>query len=787
MGRLFEIIRDNTTSQFTEKDLPLSIGGPGSHIQLPEFDKAICLIGEIDGYLFLQPLSEQVHIFHNHERVSSSVWIKSGDHTRIEAHELSYTIHGDIVTIKVDEAVSKATKDPVEPAHEYEKRSLPELCQEEKTGRRSPLWMRISLLMLALLVSIAVLLLASLSIEIDVSPKPDSLSVVGFLPVFKLGDRFLAMPGRYEIHAVKKGYRNLQIPIQISSDQTSFSFKILPLPGKVDINSKPEGAKISIDGKPAGLSPLKKWELEAGNHTIVATKSGYKKLKKTLAIEGKGIHQYFNFTLEPAWGTVRLSSRPKGALIWVDDKETGLKSPAVLKLPEGRHHLSLRLPGYETAEATLNVVAGESLTPGEIVLQHAFATVAIISRPNRALVAVDGVFKGKAPLEIKLKPEKAHRIVVSKPGYKSGTRIVKLSPDEPKKISFKLTPQYSTVFVTSPPQASLFIDGKKQKQNQGRFLLLAMPHDIEIRMPDGRRTVRRITPLPESTVSVDLRLRQQNLRSGSKVRTSTCNLILFQAGSFIMGSSRREPGRRTNEVRKKVILTRPFYLSEKEVTNAQYRRFQKDHFSGALGAMSLDGANQPVVNVSWLDAVRYLNWLSIQEGLKPFYHIEKDKVTVVRPLTTGYRLPTEAEWAWAARFAKRKRPSKYVWNGPFPPTGRAGNFADESARQILSVVIDGYNDSFPVTSPVGSFTPNPAGLFDIGGNVSEWCHDFYSPTVTFDSGAEKDPLGPKTGTHHVFRGASWKDSSITELRLSYRGYSRKGTNYIGFRIARYAR
>jgi formylglycine-generating enzyme required for sulfatase activity len=156
------------------------------------------------------------------------------------------------------------------------------------------------------------------------------------------------------------------------------------------------------------------------------------------------------------------------------------------------------------------------------------------------------------------------------------------------------------------------------------------------------------------------------------------------------------------------------------------------------------------------------------------------------PMTSGYRLPFEAEWSFAARQAGKSSASRYPWSGTFPPPSKSGNFADESARGLLPIVIQGYNDSFPVTAPVASFPRDPGGLFDTGGNVSEWCHDLYSPYAGLSDQIEIDPTGPASGTHHVVRGSSWRDGSITELRLSYRTYSDQQRDFIGFRIARFA-
>jgi formylglycine-generating enzyme required for sulfatase activity len=264
-------------------------------------------------------------------------------------------------------------------------------------------------------------------------------------------------------------------------------------------------------------------------------------------------------------------------------------------------------------------------------------------------------------------------------------------------------------------------------------------------------------------------------------------LILLGPVSFQMGSSKGEQGRRSNEYQHQVRINRAFYLGSKEVSNAEFRLFKPDHFSGTVARRTLDNDTQPVVNVSWSDAARYMNWLSKQDGLKPFYREENGKMVPIKPFTIGYRLPFEAEWAYAARLAGRQEVARYGWQGTFPPPAKSGNYADESARAILPVVIRGYSDTFAVAAPVASFPKNPRGFFDLDGNVSEWCHDYYTPYIPHAGAVEADPTGPESGVHHVVRGGSWRDGSITEVRLSYRGYSRVKRDDIGFRIARYAR
>jgi formylglycine-generating enzyme required for sulfatase activity len=263
-------------------------------------------------------------------------------------------------------------------------------------------------------------------------------------------------------------------------------------------------------------------------------------------------------------------------------------------------------------------------------------------------------------------------------------------------------------------------------------------------------------------------------------------LVLVGPGRFTMGASRREPGRRANEVRREVQITRPFYMAVHEVSNREFREFASGHLSGAFGGYNLEIDHHPVVNVTWENAVRYCNWLSEKAGLPPVYVVRGGTLTPRSPLPYGYRLPTEAEWVWAARYPDSATAQKYAWGSSLPVPHQAGNYGDRSAENVLRGSIPDYRDGFPATAPVGSFKANALGIFNLGGNVSEWVQDIYAFAPTAPGTVERDPIGPTTGPFHVIKGASWMDTSVTEIRLSYRDYGNTARPDVGFRIVRSA-
>lgn len=189
------------------------------------------------------------------------------------------------------------------------------------------------------------------------------------------------------------------------------------------------------------------------------------------------------------------------------------------------------------------------------------------------------------------------------------------------------------------------------------------------------------------------------------------------------------------------------------------------------------GADEPVVNVSWHDAVAYCNWLSKKAGKPGYYRIEGSTVT---PLNNGgYRLPTEAEWEYACRAGSK---TAYHFGEDLEMLIRYGNVADQSRRSMLgaSSSVAGY-DGHATTSAVGSYAGNGFGLRDMHGNVCEWCWDRYGD---YPDGLVADPVGLRVGSNRVYRGRSWLDDA-RDCRSGNRSSGDPSVRYsnLGFRVA----
>ncbi len=800
MSRLIEIFDRRGSRMLSDNDLPLTAGGsPDAHIFLGSSRETEGYIGDSHGHLFFQPAGV-LPVYHNDQHITDSVWIKSGDTTRIGRHLIHYEISGDRVGIKVSSTAEKTTLVPPETPHPETltpQKELPRTgaAEEGKKHRfRSKLAQLAGAVFVILLVA-AVFVLAAKPLEISITPEPDALSITGFPPVVKLGHRYLGLKGEYVLQAEKKGYRPLEIPVTISPDQAAntFSFTLEKLPGIVSFFTRPvEEAEVFVNNVSVGMTPLEKIEIPAGEQTVRVVNERYQTVEQVIAVKGLGQKQRFEFVLSPAWSTVEFTSEPPGAEVVINSRVRGT-TPLVLDVLEGTYSLIFQKDDHSPMAMDLTVPAGEELS-ATAVLTPAPATLDLRSSPPGATVMADALFRGQTPLTLTLSSGVEHTLELSLPGFENLRRKMTFAPGENMTLRLEMKPEYGIIFLTTvPPDAELFVDGNPHGKSTGRLKLSVREHKLEVRAKGYKTVTRTVTPNREYGRQVEIQLEPEKAavalpaEPAEQQLPGDLDMIQVRPASFEMGTSRREPGRRSNERLRRVRITRPYYISTREVTNAEFRRFKPGHSSGTVAGFSLDGEKQPAVNVSWEDAVRYLNWLSKRDGLEPFYQEENGKFVPARPLTTGYRLPFESEWAYVARYMGNSRPARYPWSGSYPPPALSGNFADESARGILATVIRGYNDSFPVTAPVAGFPKNQAGFFDIGGNVSEWCHDFYTPSITFSGKTADDPMGPDSGAHHVVRGSSWRDGSVTELRLTYRSYGNRAQDDIGFRVARFVR
>ena len=238
------------------------------------------------------------------------------------------------------------------------------------------------------------------------------------------------------------------------------------------------------------------------------------------------------------------------------------------------------------------------------------------------------------------------------------------------------------------------------------------------------------------------------------------------AGTFLMGSPATEWQSRTDEQQHTVTITRPYLLSKTEVTQRLWTAVMDTNPSYLD-----DCPDCPVERVSWFDAIAFCNALSERSGLEPAYS-RVDSVVTWNREAEGFRLPTEAEWEYACRAG-----TTTAYNtGDCLDTGGANFKGYTSSRGCPEGLWRGQ------AVIVSGFPPNPWGLYDMHGNVSEWCWDYHFP---FLDAAVTDPAGPPAGKSRILRGGSF-DRPCEMCRAACRQFAvpTRHSRYLGLRLAR---
>ncbi len=316
---------------------------------------------------------------------------------------------------------------------------------------------------------------------------------------------------------------------------------------------------------------------------------------------------------------------------------------------------------------------------------------------------------------------------------------------------------------------------------------------VKVRTPDGKETEvtaptgSKMTVDPKGNVTVALPGDAPAATPAEITNGIGMKLKLIKPGAFTMGSPKKEEGRNDNEGQHEVEITRAFYMGAYPVTVGQFAAFVKDDGyqtdaekdgKGGVGFNATttaweqkaeytwrhpgfsQGDDHPVVDVSWNDATAFCAWLSQKEAKL-------------------YELPTEAEWEYACRAGTTTR---YWCGDPDASLKGNANIADASLKEKSpgSTQAVAWNDGYAFTSPVGTFKPNPWGLYDMGGNVDQWCADGFGP---YRAGHIKDPNGIDGANNRTLRGGSWLDvPSLCRSAGRYDGDPAHCHDHLGFRV-----
>lgn len=636
-------------------------------------------------------------------------------------------------------------------------------------------------------------------VHVSLQPEHASLAIDGKPTPLTPDKRLTLQPRPAEITAIATGY----VPWNQSVDprtlpNSQLVIELTPAPSFLSVSVNAPGATVTVGERAPLPAPVEGLLLEKGSYAITATAEGYLPESRTIDIPGGGTRESVAFSLTRSTATLAVSTVPAGAELYAEGHFLGT-TPIELDVQPGSYRLFARIEGYKDWTFSVTVDEGEDITLPTHTFELPDGSLAITSTPAGAAVIVGGKTVATTPAQIDLRPG-THTIHVARDGYAEATLTTAIQSGITSEATVTLSPLLGKLTIHSVPNGATVYSGDQElgrtpltvelPATEHAFTLrrpgfvsdtfkFAVRHGLELSVTRELVRDRQLAPI---TAAERQALRAEDLPN--RIETATgYPLRLVHPGTFTMGAGRDDPHRAPDEASRDVTITYPFYIGEHEVSNLEFRSFRENFSSGSYRGFNLDADDRPAVNVSWDDAARYCNWLSSLEGLNPAYAEQPDGSMVsIRPFTNGYRLPTEAEWEYAAQLAAGTKTALFPWGSDTWPAPKTVNLGGSESHRVVNAPAQDYEDLHTMSAPVRSYPPDKLGLYDIAGNVSEWCHDWYSPSPPRTP--EFDPQGPEQGTHRVVKGSSWQSSDVRDLRIARRKFSNKPAPDLGFRIVR---
>ena len=442
-----------------------------------------------------------------------------------------------------------------------------------------------------------------------------------------------------------------------------------------------------------------------------------------------------------------LTVSPKDAKVSIDGvlQSSSTDGEYSAMLPYGSHTYKVEAGGYISKSGTFTISSSD-MTPINISLVSAMATVSVTCPTPAVSLYVDKKSVGMAPWTGSLK-EGMHLIEVKKEGYRSQQRTINLSQQQKLDVAFnELAAIQGNLSVNYKPfGADVYVDGKKIGQSPRVFNgIMVGNHKVEIKKDGYGTDSKTVNILEGQTATLAGVLTTNSSSSVASGFSSSGNTITIpvkdgisidmvrvEAGTFTMGATAEMKNPDDDEKpTHQVTLTNDYYIGKYEVTQALWKAVMGKNPS------LFKGDNLPVEQVSWDDCQEFISKLNRITGKM-------------------FRLPTEAEWEYAARGGNKSRGYQY-----------------SGSNNLLDVAWCGDN-SGSKTRAVGTKQPNELGIYDMSGNVDEWCQDWKG---AYSSSSQVNPTGANSGSYRVCRGGSW--GCIARIcRSSYR--------YCGTPVSRY--
>ena len=517
------------------------------------------------------------------------------------------------------------------------------------------------------------------------------------------------------------------------NDKMTVNKTLRPAFGYISISTYPEqGAKVFVDGDYIGISPVKTDKLKSGSHTVMVMKDMYKMKEQSFTVTD-GQTTNANLTMAANFVTLTVNTDADSD-IYVDEDYKG-RGRWTGRVSEGLHNLEARKQNHRSSKRSVDLILGKNKTITIEAPRPISGSIEINSSPMEANIYIDGKSYGQTPNFINNILIGTHTLKLEKAGCTPITKTITIKENETLTVNEKLQTGKEITIKTDKSGDKVYVDGNYAGLSPVTTSLAFGSHNIKAER-DGK-TVSKTINVSQSGGDNSVML------AFSSNETFTVNGVSFtmikvEGGTFSMGAT-SEQGSDAYSDEKPVhsVTLSDYYIGETEVTQELWEAVMGTNPS------SFKGSQKPVERVSWNDCKEFITKLNRLTG-------------------KNFRLPTEAEWEYAARGGNKSKGYKYSGSNTI---GNVAWYTDNSGS---------------TTHNVKTKSPNELGIYDMIGNVWEWCEDWYD---SYSSGSQTNPTGPSSGSHRVSRGGSWSYSA-SYCRVSNRNFGSPGIrgNFLGFRV-----
>ena len=520
--------------------------------------------------------------------------------------------------------------------------------------------------------------------------------------------------------------------VTVDQPRKELQFALRPAFGSVTVTSTPSGASVFLDEKQVGQTPLTLDRIASGSHSLRLQAPQYAVERRNVSV-ADGQTANVAVTLAARFAEITVQA-PQGAVVTVDGDRKG-SGTLSWRQGEGLCDIVVSMEGHRDARRQLEVVAGRAQTV-QLTPQPIYGSASVDSDPMDAEIWIDGKQYGVTPNVVERLLVGSHTLVLKKSGCADLQQQFSVEEGKEASLSVKLPTGRSVRFTSEKPGMQIIVDGKELGTTPLTAVVGIGHHSVSA-MRGGDIVV--VRDLDITSAGAPLTMAFSDFNQTFMVNGVQFTMVAVEGGTFTMGAT-SEQGSDAEDDEKPAhqVTLSDYYIGQTEVTQALWKAVMGGNPSNHKGD------NLPVELVSWDNCQVFIQKLNQLTGKQ-------------------FRLPTEAEWEYAARGGRKSQGYKYA----------GGN-------NIGSVAWYDGNSGYE-THPVATKQANELGIYDMSGNVWEWCSDWYGG---YQSSSQSDPQGPSSGSYRVFRSGNYVDGA-GRCRVSYRGRNTPDDRYsaLGLRLS----